>query len=93
MLREEDSFSLLSEAQRPDPSVTRLGQLRQGRQCQTTGPKTGGSRDDAVAALVKSNPQGRLIEPEEVASAVMFLCSDAAQTITGQAIAVSGGEC
>jgi NAD(P)-dependent dehydrogenase (short-subunit alcohol dehydrogenase family) len=54
--------------------------------------KTGRTRDAAIAALVRNNPQGRLIAPDEVADAVLFLCSDAAQSVTGQAIAVAGGE-
>jgi 3-oxoacyl-[acyl-carrier protein] reductase len=39
-----------------------------------------------------SNPQGRWGTPEEVASVVLFLCSDASSFITGQAINVDGGE-
>lgn len=54
--------------------------------------KTGRSRDDALGELTKHNPQGRLIEPREVADAVLWLCGDAARSITGQAIAVAGGE-
>lgn len=54
--------------------------------------KTGRSRDDALKSLVASNPQGRLISPSEIASLVLWLCSDAAASVTGQAIAVSGGE-
>lgn len=54
--------------------------------------KTGRSAEEARASLVSSNPQGRLIQPEEVAAAVMWLCSDAAGSITGQAISISGGE-
>jgi len=54
--------------------------------------KTGRSEAEARAELVKSNPQGRMIQPEEVAQAVLFLCQDAAASITGQAIAVAGGE-
>lgn len=53
---------------------------------------TGRSRDDALAELVKSNPQGRLIEPEEVASAVLWLLGENSSSVTGQAIAVAGGE-
>ncbi|MBZ9987619.1 SDR family oxidoreductase [Mesorhizobium sp. BH1-1-5] len=54
--------------------------------------KTGRSAEDARASLATTNPQGRFIQPEEVASAVLWLCSDAARSITGQAISVSGGE-
>ncbi|MBZ9850164.1 SDR family oxidoreductase [Mesorhizobium sp. CA14] len=54
--------------------------------------KTGRSAEEARAGLAATNPQGRFIQPEEVASAVLWLCSDAAQSITGQAISVSGGE-
>ncbi|MCU0804790.1 MAG: SDR family oxidoreductase [Burkholderiales bacterium] len=54
--------------------------------------KTGRSEADARAALTARNPQGRMIRPEEVASAVLWLCSTGAASITGQAIAVAGGE-
>lgn len=54
--------------------------------------KTGRSADEARAEFVKSNPQGRLVAPAEVADAVAWLCSDGAAAITGQSISVSGGE-
>jgi NAD(P)-dependent dehydrogenase (short-subunit alcohol dehydrogenase family) len=54
--------------------------------------KTGLARDVAIATLQKHNPQGRFVTPEEVAEAVVWLCSPAAQAITGQAISISGGE-
>jgi NAD(P)-dependent dehydrogenase (short-subunit alcohol dehydrogenase family) len=54
--------------------------------------KTGRSREQAVTELTKHNPQGRLVTPEEVADAVLWLCSPGAGAITGQAIAVAGGE-
>lgn len=48
--------------------------------------------DPAIeAAFVASQPIGRMGNPEEIASAVLFLCSDAASFITGQAIAADGG--
>jgi len=54
--------------------------------------KSGRSRDEALAELAKHNPQGRLVTPQEVADAVLWLCGDGASAITGQAIAVAGGE-
>lgn len=54
--------------------------------------KTGRSREQAIAELAKHNPQGRLISPDEVADAVLWLCGAGASAITGQAITVAGGE-
>src|SRR3984893_8003643 len=54
--------------------------------------KTGRSREQAVAELARHNPQGRLVTPAEVADTVLWLCGEAAGAITGQAIAVAGGE-
>jgi NAD(P)-dependent dehydrogenase (short-subunit alcohol dehydrogenase family) len=54
--------------------------------------KTGRTEAEALAALEKTNPQGRLVTPAEVADVVAWLCSDAASSITGQSIAVAGGE-
>ena len=53
---------------------------------------TGRSVEDARQALAANNPAGRLIQPEEVADAVAFLCRPSASAITGQAIAVACGE-
>jgi len=53
--------------------------------------KTGRSADDSRAALAKDNAHGRLIKPEEVAEAVLWLCSPGAASVNGQAIAVTGG--
>lgn len=54
--------------------------------------KTGRTREEAEAELQRFNPQGRFIRPEEVAQTVLWLCTPAAEAITGQAISVSGGE-
>ena len=54
--------------------------------------KTGRSREQAVAELSRHNPQGRLVTPAEVADTVLWLCGAGASAITGQAIAVAGGE-
>jgi 3-hydroxybutyrate dehydrogenase len=47
---------------------------------------------DARKTLESNNPQGRFIQPQEVADTVLWLCSDRSAAITGQAISVSGGE-
>ncbi|QCK86492.1 SDR family oxidoreductase [Phreatobacter aquaticus] len=54
--------------------------------------KTGRTAEAALADLTKSMPIGRLIKPEEVASAVLWLVSDAAAAVTGLALPVAGGE-
>jgi NAD(P)-dependent dehydrogenase (short-subunit alcohol dehydrogenase family) len=54
--------------------------------------KTGRTVEQARASLAATNPQGRFIQPQEVAAAVLWLCSEAAGSITGQAISLSGGE-
>ncbi|HEV2360704.1 MAG TPA: SDR family oxidoreductase, partial [Acidimicrobiales bacterium] len=54
--------------------------------------KTGRSEDDALAELVRHNPQGRIIHPDEVGEAVAWLCSPGAGSVTGQSISISGGE-
>ncbi len=54
--------------------------------------ETGRTREQAVEALTAANPQRRLITPEEVAGTVLWLCSDAAAGVNGQAIAIDGGE-
>src|SRR5205085_9957911 len=54
--------------------------------------QTGRTREQAIADLAKHNPQGRLITPQEVANAVLWVCSENAGAITGQAIAAAGGE-
>jgi len=53
---------------------------------------TGRTAEQARASLVATNPQGRFIRPEEIAAAVLWLASDAAASVTGQAISISGGE-
>ena len=54
--------------------------------------KTGRSAEEARAEFVKSNPQGKLVLPEQVADAVAWLCGEGASAVTGQSISVAGGE-
>lgn len=54
--------------------------------------KTGRSKDEALKSLTATNPQGRLIEPSEVAAVVSWLCLPSSASVTGQAIPIAGGE-
>ena len=54
--------------------------------------KTGRSESEALAALVATNPQRRLIEPREVADTVMWLCRPGTESVNGQSIVLAGGE-
>ena len=58
----------------------------------TIAAKTGCSAEQARATLTAANPQRRLIQVEEVANAVVWLCQPASAAMNGQAIAVAGGE-
>jgi NAD(P)-dependent dehydrogenase (short-subunit alcohol dehydrogenase family) len=46
---------------------------------------------DREAAVLAAHPMGRFGKPEEVADAVVFLCSDKASYITGHALPVDAG--
>ena len=54
-----------------------------------TGKRT---KEQALAELASFNPQGRLVQPHEVATMVAYLCSAAAASVNGQALAIDGGE-
>lgn len=54
--------------------------------------KTGMSEAAAREALAGRNPQKRFIQPAEVAGAALWLCSDAARSVNGHALPLSGGE-
>lgn len=53
---------------------------------------TNRSPEDALAVFTSTNPQGRLVRPEEVAAAVVWLASDAAGAVNGIALPIAGGE-
>jgi len=51
-----------------------------------------GNTEEALAALGRSNPSGRLAEPEDIADVVVFLATDEARHLVGQLIHVNGGD-
>ena len=53
---------------------------------------TGRTAEQAIEELTRHNPQNRLIEPEEVAETVLWLCSENSRSVTGQSIIIAGGE-
>jgi NAD(P)-dependent dehydrogenase (short-subunit alcohol dehydrogenase family) len=72
------------------PGYTETDMLLQA--VNTIAAKTGRTPEDVRAELVSHNPQKKLIQPQEVANAVAWLCLPGSEAITGQAISVSGGE-
>lgn len=54
--------------------------------------KTGRTEEQARAEFTAGNPQGRLVQADEVADTVSWLCGPGASAINGQSIAVCGGE-
>lgn len=54
--------------------------------------KTGKTVEEIKQGFASANPQGRLIRPDEVAAAALWLVGEGSESVTGQAIAVAGGE-
>ena len=54
--------------------------------------RTGRDAADIAAELARFNPQQRMVQPDEVAAAALFLCLPESQSVNGQAIGVNGGE-
>lgn len=54
--------------------------------------KTGMSEEQAAKSLRAGNPQGRFIQTDEVAGAALWLCSEAARSVNGHALGLTGGE-
>ncbi len=54
--------------------------------------KTGMSAEEAAKSLWRNNPQKRFIQTDEVAGTALWLCSDAARSVNGHALSLSGGE-
>jgi 3-oxoacyl-[acyl-carrier protein] reductase len=60
--------------------------------CVEPGPtQTGWIDEDSEKAVKSQIPLGKLLQPQDIADAIVFLASDRAETVTGQGIKVSGG--
>jgi NAD(P)-dependent dehydrogenase (short-subunit alcohol dehydrogenase family) len=74
----------------PGPTATEAW-LGEGGLADQQAARTGGSRDEVLAAVGKGRPLGRLAEPEEIAAVIVFLCSERASYVTGAAWSADGG--
>ncbi len=72
------------------PGYTETDML--GQSVTTIMETTGRSREEALRALLRQNPQGRFVQPQEVAKTVLWLCSPGSESVTGQSLALAGGE-
>jgi NAD(P)-dependent dehydrogenase (short-subunit alcohol dehydrogenase family) len=72
------------------PGYTDTGVVREA--AANISASTGRSESQARETLVSFNPQQRLVRPEEVANAVLWLCLPGSESMNGQSIAVAGGE-
>ncbi len=72
------------------PGYTDTGVVRDA--VKNISARTGRSESEARETLVSFNPQQRLVTPEEVANAVLWLCLPGSKSMTGQSIAIAGGE-
>ncbi len=72
------------------PRGIRVNALRPGS-VMTDAWKAMPDHEERIAEAIRRTPTGRLVTPEEVASAALFLCSDAASGMVGQTLIVDGG--
>jgi NAD(P)-dependent dehydrogenase (short-subunit alcohol dehydrogenase family) len=72
------------------PGYTDTGVVRDA--IRNISAKTARSEAEARESLVTFNPQQRLVQPAEVANAVLWLCSPGSESMNGQSLAIAGGE-
>ena len=86
------SRGLRRARQRDLPRARQVGDVDAGRRAaRPVGRRGGGDRDDAIEAAGAKRPIGRLAEVDEIASAIVFLCSERASYVAGAAWSVDGG--
>lgn len=71
------------------PGWVETEMLRESARIQTQ--KSGRTQVEEIAIMAQSNPQNRLIQPEEIAALAAFCCSDAAAGLTMEDIQVNAG--
>jgi 3-oxoacyl-[acyl-carrier protein] reductase len=74
----------------PGPTATEAW-LGEGGLADQQAARTGKSRDEVLAAVGSGRPLGRLAKPEEIASVIVFLCSERSSYVTGAAWSADGG--
>jgi NAD(P)-dependent dehydrogenase (short-subunit alcohol dehydrogenase family) len=74
----------------PGPTATEAW-LGEGGLADQQAARTGKSRDVVLAAVGAGRPLGRLAQPEEIASVIVFLCSERSSYVTGAAWSADGG--
>jgi 3-oxoacyl-[acyl-carrier protein] reductase len=74
----------------PGPTATDAW-LGEGGLADQQARRTGKTRDEVLEAVAKGRPLGRLAQPEEIASVIVFLCSERASYVTGAAWSADGG--
>ena len=74
----------------PGPTATEAW-LAEGGLADQQATRSGKARDEVLAAVGAGRPLGRLAEPDEIATVIVFLCSDRASYVTGSAWSVDGG--
>jgi 3-oxoacyl-[acyl-carrier protein] reductase len=74
----------------PGPTATEAW-LAEGGLAEQQAERSGKTKDEVLAAVGAGRPLGRLAEPDEIATVIVFLCSDRASYVTGSAWSVDGG--
>jgi 3-oxoacyl-[acyl-carrier protein] reductase len=74
----------------PGPTATEAW-LGPGGLAEQQAARTRKTKDEVLEAVAKGRPIGRLATPEEIASVIVFLCSDGANYVTGSAWSADGG--
>jgi NAD(P)-dependent dehydrogenase (short-subunit alcohol dehydrogenase family) len=74
----------------PGPTATEAW-LGEGGLADQQAARTGKSREEVLASVGGGRPLGRLAEPEEIASVIVFLCSERSSYVTGAAWSADGG--